>query len=70
MLASDGVAFARYLPKFRRQRGYAFLSALASRYGISVQVSALTNPDFVQSRLATAEPAQGWLRFPKIAASR
>jgi DNA repair photolyase len=40
------IAAARYLPKVRRQRGYAAIMALASRFGISVTISGLTNPDF------------------------
>jgi hypothetical protein len=37
---------ARYLPKARRQRGYAALMALAAEHGITVSVSGTTNPDF------------------------
>jgi DNA repair photolyase len=36
----------RYLAKTRRQRGYAALMALASRWGITVGVCNLANPDF------------------------
>jgi DNA repair photolyase len=43
---------ARFLPKTRRQRGYAALMALAAERGITVSVSALANPDF-----RTAAPA-------------
>jgi DNA repair photolyase len=50
VLATEGLASARYLPRNRRQRGYARLMALASRHGISVSVSQQTNPDFAQSR--------------------
>lgn len=46
LLASDGIGAARYLPKARRQRGYATLMALAVKHGISVKVCGLTNPDF------------------------
>jgi DNA repair photolyase len=46
MLTDTGLAPARYLPKARRQRGYASLMALASEFGIGVAVSRLTNPDF------------------------
>jgi DNA repair photolyase len=46
MLQEGTIAAARYLPKVRRQRGYAALMALASRHGIAVTVSGLTNPDF------------------------
>lgn len=37
---------ARYLPKPRRQRGYAALMALGARWGITVRINAITNPDF------------------------
>ncbi|MCS6851883.1 MAG: hypothetical protein NZ700_12030 [Gemmataceae bacterium] len=46
LLRSATVAAARYLPKARRQRGYAGLMALAAEYGIQVTLSSLTNPDF------------------------
>lgn len=46
MLAGDGIAPARYLPKAQRQRGYAMIVSLASRLGIRVSISALSNPDF------------------------
>jgi DNA repair photolyase len=46
MLAAGGIHAARYLPRVRRQQGYAALMALASGYGISVGVCRLTNPDF------------------------
>jgi hypothetical protein len=36
----------RYLPRARRQHGYAALMAMASSFGIRVSVNALTNPDF------------------------
>lgn len=58
LLSSPGLAAARYLPRARRQRGYALLMALASRYGLSVTVSSLTNPDFTPPRAAAA-PAGG-----------
>jgi DNA repair photolyase len=47
------IAAARYLPKARRQRGYAAILSLASRFGISVTISSLTNPDF---RVPTPDP--------------
>jgi DNA repair photolyase len=37
---------ARFLSRSRRQQGYARLMALAAPFGISVSVSALSNPDF------------------------
>jgi DNA repair photolyase len=46
MLQEGAIAAARYLPKVQRQRGYAAVMALASRHGITVTVSGLTNPDF------------------------
>ena len=50
VLSPSGLASARYLPRSRRQRGYASLIALASRHGIEVTVSSLTNPDFSPAR--------------------
>ncbi len=46
VLSAGTIAPARYLPKARRQRGYACLMALAAGFGITVSVSATTNPDF------------------------
>jgi DNA repair photolyase len=46
----------RLLPKSRRQRGYATLMALAATRGISVSVSAATNPDFLPSRPVNVGP--------------
>jgi DNA repair photolyase len=43
---SAGAGLARYLPKTRRQQGYAALMSLAAGYGITVGVSAGCNPDF------------------------
>jgi DNA repair photolyase len=45
-LRNGNIRPARYLPRTRRQRGYAALMALAAGYGITVSVSATTNPDF------------------------
>ena len=59
VLASDDIAPARYLPRARRQRGYAALMALASRHGITVQVNALSNPDFVRAKSSIGEVARG-----------
>jgi DNA repair photolyase len=50
VLAPPGLKAARFLPRSRRQRGYATLMALASRHGLGVTVSALTNPDFSPPR--------------------
>jgi DNA repair photolyase len=46
VLHGGGIAAAQYLPRARRQRGYAALVALASRHGMTVGVDGLTNPDF------------------------
>lgn len=46
VMPSDHIAPARYLPKRRRQQGYAALMALAAPRGIRVRVSSVTNPDF------------------------
>jgi DNA repair photolyase len=54
MLEGKGLSPARYLPKGRRQRGYAALMALAADYGITVSVSGTTNPDFAPARTAPA----------------
>jgi DNA repair photolyase len=40
------LAAARFLPKRRRQRGYAALMSLAAMFGITVRISAVSNPDF------------------------
>ncbi len=50
LLAAPGMAPARYLPKARRQRGYATLMALGASRGIAVHLSGLTNPDFGSGR--------------------
>jgi hypothetical protein len=43
---------AQYLPKLRRQRGYAALMALGAGLGITVGVCRLSNPDFELPRRA------------------
>jgi DNA repair photolyase len=53
-LAAGRIDPARYLPKARRQRGYAAMMALAAGLGITVSVSAVTNPDFVPPRPAAS----------------
>jgi hypothetical protein len=60
ILETGPVAAARYLPKARRQRGYAALMALGAELGITVRVSGITNPDFRTPRPAEpeAEPRQ------------
>jgi DNA repair photolyase len=52
VLTGPGLTPARYLPRVRRQHGYAMLMALASEYGIAVTISSLTNPDFAAPRPA------------------
>lgn len=46
VLAAGGIMAARYLPRRRRQHGYAALMTLAAEHGIRVSVCGLTNPDF------------------------
>jgi DNA repair photolyase len=60
VLEAGLVAAARYLPKARRQRGYAALMALGAERGITVRVSSLTNPDFraLPSSATPAPPRQ------------
>jgi DNA repair photolyase len=55
ILHVGAIAPACYLPKARRQRGYAALMALAADLGIIVRVSALTNPDFRSGYPSTRE---------------
>lgn len=50
MLIAPGMAAARYLPKVRRQHGYAMIMALAAELEMRVTVNATTNPDFAASR--------------------
>ena len=50
VLTAPGLAAARYLPRPRRQRGYALLMTLAAEHGIAVSVSSFTNPDFAPPR--------------------
>jgi DNA repair photolyase len=56
LLKSGPLAPAQYLPKDRRQRGYAALMALAAGMGVTVSVSALTNPDFHAVSKHTIKP--------------
>jgi DNA repair photolyase len=55
ILSSGTIAPARYLPKARRQRGYAALMALAAGFGITVSVCGTTNPDFCAPRSTAVE---------------
>jgi DNA repair photolyase len=67
VLSMGTIAAARYLPKPRRQRGYAALMALAAGFGITVSVSGTSNPDFQTPRRA-AEPAAARQRLlPRFA---
>jgi hypothetical protein len=66
ILAGSQVAPARYLPKQRRQRGYAALMALAADLGITVKVSALSNPDFRPGRSLDSEPRQRQRLLPSF----
>jgi DNA repair photolyase len=59
ILSGRGLAPAQYLPKARRQRGYAALMALAAEREITVTVSAATNPDFTPSQRPNQPPAPG-----------
>jgi DNA repair photolyase len=54
VLRHDRGAAGRYLPRSRRQHGYAALMAMAAALGLRVSVNALTNPDF-----ASIKPASG-----------
>lgn len=58
----EGASLIRYLPKGRRQQGYARLMTLAADFGITVSVSAASNPDFAKPapRSAVVQPE---LRF-------
>jgi hypothetical protein len=56
ILETGSVTPARYLPKARRQRGYAALMALAANLGITVRISAFSNPDFRTGRPVEPEP--------------
>jgi DNA repair photolyase len=58
MLRGNGLSAARYLPKARRQRGYAALMALAAEYGITVSVCRTTNPDFAPPRTPQTSPGR------------
>jgi DNA repair photolyase len=46
LLEAPGIARARYLPKSRRQHGYAAIMVLAASLGMTVSISITTNPDF------------------------
>lgn len=44
----SGGQTAHFLPKIRRERGYAALMALAANAGITVRLNAMSNPDFAR----------------------
>src|SRR5262249_42892496 len=52
VLSAPGTGPARYLPRKRRQRGYANLMALAAGHDMTVSVSSTSNPDFALPRPA------------------
>jgi DNA repair photolyase len=56
VLRAHGLPSARYLPRGRRQRGYATLMALAAERQITVSVAAWSNPDFQQPAALPARP--------------
>jgi hypothetical protein len=62
------LAGARYLPRARRQRGYATLMALGAAHGITVGVSRLTNPDFAAPP-ARPEPGRARRLLPLFLAA-
>jgi DNA repair photolyase len=49
----QGIA-GRYLPRARRQHGYAALMSMAAGLGLRVTINALTNPDFAAGRQSEA----------------
>jgi DNA repair photolyase len=49
-LRCGALAAARFLPKIRRQHGYASVMALAAQFGMTVAVNGVTNPDFLPLR--------------------
>jgi hypothetical protein len=60
ILSAPGIAPARYLPKARRQRGYATLMSLAAPLGIEVGISSAINPDFLGSPPVSRKPFDDW----------
>jgi DNA repair photolyase len=69
LLEAGNIAPARYLPKARRQRGYAALMALAAGYGIRVSVSGITNPDFGAPTEPSAEKRPRQRLLPRFEAA-
>jgi DNA repair photolyase len=68
VLASGTIGKARYLPKARRQRGYAALMSLAAPLGIEVSISSATNPDF-SAPTGTRPPESSLPLLPRFAAT-
>jgi DNA repair photolyase len=58
MLEAPGLAAARYLPRWRRQRGYAALMTLAAGFGITAGVCGTTNPDFSSAHRPATAPSR------------
>jgi DNA repair photolyase len=56
VLRAPGQPSARYLPRGRRQRGYATLMALAAERQMRVSVAAWSNPDFQPQAALPATP--------------
>ena len=70
ILTSGHIAAARYLPKVRRQHGYAALIALAAERGMTVSVSSTTNPDFVPPKRVPQPLAYRQRVFPAFSLLR
>ncbi len=68
VLTAPGLAAARFLPRARRQRGYAMLISQASRHGVEVKVSALTNPDFAPPRALVRGPGLREMAAARVSA--
>jgi hypothetical protein len=51
-----GQGAAQFLPRGRRQRGYATLMVIAADHDLTVRVSAQANPDFSAARPRETEP--------------
>ncbi len=61
VLSSASVASARYLPKKRRQHGYAAVMTLAAEYRISVAINSMSNPDFAVRAVERPRSGRGTL---------
>jgi DNA repair photolyase len=69
ILTAPGLSPARYLPRARRQRGYAAVMALAAERGITVGISSMTNPDFPAARPALPEASSRQPTLPMFASA-